>query len=681
MHAGRALLDVGCLLTEVLWDVELRAGADVAAALFGLHKADLVLEALHSDGNGCGHAQRDVRVPEGHPMLGNAAQVHGSLMELLLGQAIGCTDLFQQRLPIARLHSSSKELNQLGVLVIAEVLSQLGKGLPGVVGNISIGEIMVYIFCFHGFSLVGWGKRGVLMTCSENTCGTGIGSAILPGDPDNNSLLTATPAFGGVEISWTLPSTNAHGVAYVRIYRGLTDSFASGLIIANASGDRYFDRFDWSTTVPTNLYYWIQFVSINGTIGEPIGPASAVPRRTIDEVIQQLTAQIDYSMLSVELKGTVDKAELYKQAQDAVNTALGVEQISIRDALALVQQDIDGAFVLISNEVQARQSAGTAFASSLNTLAVATENNLATAQTELQTYIDELDNKVGALYTAKLTVNGLVGGFGIYNDGTQVEAGFDVDTFWVGRTNLDKKKPFIISGGEVFIDQAVIEKLTFSKLTSANGSFIVSNGKIQGDYLRVTSASIDDAAITTAKIGNAQVGTLSIANNAVSVSQAATVVSTYTNSNTLTVVTTEGTGGYAGYFGNTALNLNATVLTASLIGLANGALQSTGTLSARVTQSGGTSALATLGMYVDGNLVRSWTISTTDGILSFSFTSIKTFTNNTNPTVEMRLMSVVASKTGATTYGSSYSVGVTVEVFPNTSTDNGTSIYCLGLKR
>jgi hypothetical protein len=115
--------------------------------------------------------------------------------------------------------------------------------------------------------------------------------------------------------------------------------------------------------------------------------------------------------------------------------------------------------------------------------------------------------------------------------------------------------------------------------------------------------------------------------------------------------------------------------------LANGALQSTGTLSARVTQSGGSSALATLGMYVDGNLVRSWAVSTTDGILNFTFTSIKTYTNNTNPTVEIRLISVVASKTGSTTYGTSYSVGVTVEVFPNTSTDNGTSIYCLGLKR
>lgn len=362
------------------------------------------------------------------------------------------------------------------------------------------------------------------MTCSENTCGTGIGSVILPGDPDNNSILTALPAFGGVEVSWTLPSTNAHGIAYVRIFRGLTNSFNSALLIANASGDRYFDRFDWSTTIATNLYYWVQYVSINGTVNDPIGPASAVPRRTIDEVIEQLTAQIDYNMLSVELKGTVDKADLYKQAQDAVNTTVSTEQVSIRDALALVQSDIDNAFVLISQESTARQSAGNAFASQLTTLAVSTGENLATAQTELQTFINELDEKVGALYTAKVTVNGLVGGFGIYNDGTEIEAGFDVDTFWVGRTGTDKKKPFIISGDEVFINQAVIQeasidiakidKATIQNLSALNANMgTLTAGKIkftqQGaptNYMELDAATqslrVYNAGVLRVKIGN-----------------------------------------------------------------------------------------------------------------------------------------------------------------------------------
>lgn len=307
------------------------------------------------------------------------------------------------------------------------------------------------------------------MTCSETACGTGIGTTTLPGDPDNNSILTASPTFGGIDVFWTLPSTNAHGVAYVRIYRGLTDDVNSGVIIANASGDRYFDRFNWTNGNLSTQYYWIQFVSINGTLGELIGPAAAMPAQTIDQIIDQLTAKIDYNMLSVELKSTVDKSELYKQAQETVNSAVTTEQISIREALALVQQDIDGAFVLISDEITARQSAGQAFVSQVNTLAASTGENLATVQTTLETSIDDLDQKIGALYTAKVTVNGLVGGFGIYNDGTEVEAGFDVDTFWVGRTSGDKVKPFIIQDDQVFIDEAVIQdaSIAFAKIDTA----------------------------------------------------------------------------------------------------------------------------------------------------------------------------------------------------------------------
>lgn len=327
------------------------------------------------------------------------------------------------------------------------------------------------------------------MTCSETACGTGIGNTTLPGDPDNNSILTATPTFGGIEVSWTLPATNAHGVAYVRIYRGLTNDVSSAIIIANASGDRYFDRFDWSIGTPTTQYYWIQFVSVNGTLGELIGPAAAVPQQTIDQIIEQLTAKIDYGMLSVALKGTVDKADLYKIAQESVNSAITGEQVSIRDALALVQEDIDGAFVLISNEVQARQSAGTAFASSLNTLAVSTGNNLVSAQTELQTFIDDLDEKVGALYTAKVTVNGLVGGFGIYNDGTEVEAGFDVDKFWIGRTAENKRKPFIVSDGIVYIDNAAIADASIS-LAKIDKATIQSLSAVNADMGSITAGNI-----------------------------------------------------------------------------------------------------------------------------------------------------------------------------------------------
>lgn len=123
----------------------------------------------------------------------------------------------------------------------------------------------------------------------------------------------------------------------------------------------------------------------------------------------------------------------------------------------------------VVTEQTARANADSALSAQITTAQSTLNNNIASVQTSLQTNINTVDNKVtsiGALYTAKVSVNGLVGGFGIYNDGTSVDAGFDVDTFWVGKTAANKKKPFIITGGVVYIDSAFISSLTASKITT-----------------------------------------------------------------------------------------------------------------------------------------------------------------------------------------------------------------------
>jgi hypothetical protein len=60
----------------------------------------------------------------------------------------------------------------------------------------------------------------------------------------------------------------------------------------------------------------------------------------------------------------------------------------------------------------------------------------------------------------------LVGGFGVVNDGITVDAGFDVDNFWVGRSDANKIKPFYVSGGDVYMQSAFIQNLSADKLTS-----------------------------------------------------------------------------------------------------------------------------------------------------------------------------------------------------------------------
>jgi len=261
-------------------------------------------------------------------------------------------------------------------------------------------------------------------------------------------------------------------------------------------------------------------------------------------------------------------------------------------------------------------------------------------------------------------------------DTAVIQSGFisaaRINTASIANVTIDNAK---ITDAAITNAKIADASITAAKIVDAN----ITNAKIAD--AAITSAKITDAAITTAKIGTAQITTATLAGNAVSVAQAVTLGSTYTSNTTETVVTGSGTGGYAGYFGSVTTSPNVAILTATLSNLTNGAAQSTATLQARITQSGGSSATCTFGMYVDGTQVRAWTVGTSDGIVNFTFTSVKATTLNTSPTIELRLLSITRSVTGAPSPSSSYSVNCVVEAFPNSSSENGTSIYCLGLKR
>lgn len=353
-----------------------------------------------------------------------------------------------------------------------------------------------------------------MSTCSTAACGLGGFGGPAPGDPSNDSVLSATPAFGGIDITWSLPTTRPFAVSYTKLFRGLTADFATAIQIAEPSGGFYYDKLDSAT----RHYYWIQHVSVNGTLGAVIGPATAIARPVIAKVIEDLTAQIDAGLLAQSLKGRIDaiallQNDLLKEVRDRENGDTTWAQ-----ALADVQNGVAQAHTFIANERSTRISENSALVQQIQGVATTSGNALSAAMTTLRseatadrqamttridtvnsqlgtqissvqtqstTSINSLTGTVNALWTAKVDVNGLIGGFGLSNNGQQVEAGFDVDRFWIGRTT-NKRKPFIIDNGVVYIDEAAINKLTFSKLRDESGSFLVAGGKIKANYLEVT---------------------------------------------------------------------------------------------------------------------------------------------------------------------------------------------------
>lgn len=362
----------------------------------------------------------------------------------------------------------------------------------------------------------------------EYTCGTGGWTGPKPGDPNTtNILITATPAFGGIDVNWTYPDLHPEAVAFTTIYRSLLPATETATVLRSAvQGSFYNDWLENDTT--TVYYYWVKITSVYGTESEMIGPAWAAAKPRIEQMIEDLTGKIDNGVLAGSLKQEIARIEL-----NSLNiTAEMIERAKNDDALGVRISEV-GAFTgetraLLQEEVLARTSADEAFVSTVNTVystlngniaavqvqtnalttrvdALASQitnvesefnGNLAQVQQTLQTNINTVDGKanaIGALWTAQVNVNGLVGGFGVYNDGRIVEAGFDVDRFWVGRTGANKRKPFIIENDVTYIDDAAINKLVFSKLRDEAGSFIVANGKIQAKYLEVQTLVVNQA--------------------------------------------------------------------------------------------------------------------------------------------------------------------------------------------
>ncbi|MDH1236564.1 phage tail tip fiber protein [Stutzerimonas stutzeri] len=356
-------------------------------------------------------------------------------------------------------------------------------------------------------------------------CGTGFGNFPKPGDPDNNSILTATPAFGGIDVEWTYPAINPHAVAHVIVYRSTSPKEDSAVRHVIAAGNFFYDK--TTTATPVRYYYWIQIVSVNGTVGPMIGPASAAARPSVSQMLELLTDQIDSGVLAQSLKTEIGRIETNKLAIDkelkalaAFDETLGVaynevlaytqhsrallqEEVLARataeealvTAINTVQAHSNNVSAAVQEETQARIERDSALAMQITTAQSQLDDEIASVRQTFETRIESVNGKVqeiGALYTAQVDVNGLIGGFGVYNDGTRVEAGFDVDRFWVGRTK-NKVKPFIIENEEVFIDQAVVKSLVFTKLRDESGAVMVKDGKLRADYLELDFAKVSGA--------------------------------------------------------------------------------------------------------------------------------------------------------------------------------------------
>jgi hypothetical protein len=202
---------------------------------------------------------------------------------------------------------------------------------------------------------------------TERICGTGGWAGPLPGDPDNNVILSATSVFGGIRVSWTYPTLNPHAVAHVLLYRGTSPDFNLVGSPRVVNGNIFYDQIDEGDL---NIYfYWMQIVSINGTPGDVVGPASATKVAIATQMLTLLNGQLTESALYVDLQTKIDNIALNEQSiQDEIQDRLA-DSSAMTAAFAVFNSDLEDTNTLVMNEITERQEALLAEATSRNLLA------------------------------------------------------------------------------------------------------------------------------------------------------------------------------------------------------------------------------------------------------------------------------------------------------------------------
>ena len=288
----------------------------------------------------------------------------------------------------------------------------------------------------------------------------------------------AQAQFGGINLMWDIPP-EYEAVAYTEVYRSTQLSVASRVFLTASGGTMYFDVLDEQDT--QTYHYWIRYVSVAGNVGPFAGPVSAAALPLVSDLLERLT-------------GEISESQLAKRLADRIELIDGVGEGSVAARLATQKQELTAADQALAQRVdQAQASLG---------------KDVAAVQVKLEAEVKRVDGELvamGAAYTAKVQANGLIGGFGVFNDGTTVDAAFDVDRFWIGRTNSNRRKPFIIDDGNVYMDTALIRSgtiqegqlgaITIGKLKKNDGTPITTvAGLIRADALDADNLTVAEAA-------------------------------------------------------------------------------------------------------------------------------------------------------------------------------------------
>lgn len=110
-------------------------------------------------------------------------------------------------------------------------------------------------------------------------------------------------------------------------------------------------------------------------------------------------------------------------------------------------------------------------------------------KTDLFSDLSQNIDGLNSSYVLNITGGGRVAGFGTAYDEDQDVFDFGVlaDRFYIAQPGDGAQEviPFIFTDGALYLKEALIQSLTFTKLRASDGSLIFQNGKLQAEYIAV----------------------------------------------------------------------------------------------------------------------------------------------------------------------------------------------------
>ena len=305
------------------------------------------------------------------------------------------------------------------------------------------------------------------MSCSTTVCGTGGWNGPLPGDPDNSSVLTAISEYGGIKLTWTLPSVNAYAVAYTTVYRSTSANLATARSIGTINGSSYFDA-EPGQNPNVTYYYWIQHTSVNGTETGYVGPASAKAYPEVTKILELLQGKVETSALAESLRSRIGIISSLEDGITSLNTRLETENGLITETLDAVKNDVSGATSYIQNQMELFADEKVALATAVNTqVSLFSKDVYAAVREETTTRAEE----TGALFAEKLVKTDLAGNVSGYGLSAYVDPnGTSMSEFRVAADRFSVGAPAIVQStaplsnnykGKVWVNTSVTPNVTY----------------------------------------------------------------------------------------------------------------------------------------------------------------------------------------------------------------------------